>query len=116
MLILAVLLIGGTTAAGIAVVGGGTGGGSSARAQYGHGHGPGFFCNQVGASKKHVKGMKGTPFSQCVHALKKIRRHPSLKPAKACRKLPHRHVKGMRKTPFRACVLAARRFKREHGL
>src|SRR4051812_15380768 len=46
------------------------------------GHAYGFYCQ--GQSKKHVKGQKGTPFSQCVHAMKLLASGQTTNPAKAC--------------------------------
>ena len=50
-----------------------------------HGHAYGFFCK--GFSKKHVKGQKGTPFSQCVKAMARANRNHKLSPGKACKGL-----------------------------
>jgi hypothetical protein len=58
-------------------------------------------------SKKHVKGQKGTPFSQCVTAMAHLANGTSKSPAKACSTLSKKHVKGMKRTPFAACVVAA---------
>jgi len=58
------------------------------------GHAYGYWCHKQGFSKKHVKGQKGTPFSQCVHALK-VADHSDKKTAKqACKAF-----KGEKHTP-----------------
>jgi hypothetical protein len=74
-----------------------------------HGKGPhgkakayGRYCQ--GESKKHVKGEKGTPFSQCVTAMAKLDHGTETNPAKACASLSRKHVKGAPGTPFSLCV------------
>jgi hypothetical protein len=65
----------------------------------------GRFCQ--GQSKKHVKGQKGTPFSQCVTAMAKLA-NGQVKSAKAaCKLLSKKHVKGLKGTPFSLCVRGA---------
>jgi hypothetical protein len=59
-----------------------------------------------GESKQHVKGQKGTPFSQCVTAMAHLAKGTSKSPAKACSTLSKKHVKGQRRTPYAACVVA----------
>src|SRR5690242_11473965 len=59
-----------------------------------------------GESKKHVKGQKGTPFSQCVTAMAHLAKGTSKSPAKACATLSKKHVKGMKRTPYADCVVA----------
>jgi hypothetical protein len=76
-----------------------------------HGHAYGFYCQ--GASKKHVKGEKGTPFSQCVHAMKQADANDSLKPKKACKSLSKKHVKGQQGTEFSRCVKGVNQMRRE---
>src|SRR5215208_4053276 len=63
---------------------------------------PGFYCNQQHASKKHVKGEKGTEFSRCVHALNAMRKNDNLSARKACTKAkaPKSKHKGSKKTGF----------------
>lgn len=81
----------------------------------------GKYCTAAGASKKHVAGVKGTPFSQCVHAMSKLAKaakaaeaakaagttvtKPS--PAKACATLSKKKIAGQKKTPYSSCVSAA---------
>jgi hypothetical protein len=69
----------------------------------------GRYCSEQGASKKHVAGQKGTPFSQCVTALAHAAHNPSLTPREACQNqnLSKKHVKGQKGTPFSQCVVAA---------
>jgi Spy/CpxP family protein refolding chaperone len=66
-----------------------------------------------GQSKKHVKGEKGTPFSQCVTAMAKAATDERLTPKQACKELSKKHVKGEKGTPFSRCVVAAAQVKRE---
>ena len=69
------------------------------------GHAYGFYCQ--GQSKKHVKGQKGTPFSQCVHAMKQLANGTETNPAKACAGLSKKHIPhGSKGTPFSRCVVA----------
>ncbi|HTU14149.1 MAG TPA: hypothetical protein VMF31_03035 [Solirubrobacterales bacterium] len=71
----------------------------------------GKFCQ--GQSKKHVKGTKGTPFSNCVNAMAKVAKDDMLKPKDACKPLSKKHVKGEKGTPFSRCVVAANELRRE---
>ncbi|MBS1879053.1 MAG: hypothetical protein JST31_06035 [Actinobacteria bacterium] len=66
----------------------------------------GRFCQAE--SKKHVPGMKGTPFSQCVTAAAKMANGTTTSPAKACAAESKEHVAGMKGTPFSVCVKAAK--------
>ena len=63
----------------------------------------GKYCK--GESKKHVKGEKGTAFSRCVKAMKKVVEQDA-SPKKACKGLSKKHVKGQKGTPFSVCVKA----------
>lgn len=65
----------------------------------------GRYCR--GQSQKHVKGMKGTPFSQCVKAMAKLSKGNTTSPRAACKGEPKKHVKGMKGTPFSVCVKGA---------
>ncbi len=67
----------------------------------------GFYCKS--ASKKHVKGQKGTPFSQCVKALKAMDsgKAAASTPAKACKAVPKKKAPGAKKTSYSICVSAA---------
>jgi hypothetical protein len=71
----------------------------------------GKYCQ--GQSKKHVKGEKGTPFSQCVRAMAKLDKGKADNPAKACKGLSKKHVKGKKKTPYSKCVSGAKRLIRD---
>jgi hypothetical protein len=66
------------------------------------GHGYGYYCK--GESKKHVKGAKGTPFSQCVTAASRADHNADLTAREACKPLSKKHVKGAQGTPFSVCV------------
>jgi len=69
-------------------------------------HAPGYYCR--GQLKKHVRGQKGTPFSQCVAAMAKLQDGTTASPADACKSLSHKRVKGMKRTPYSACVSGGR--------
>jgi hypothetical protein len=73
----------------------------------------GRLCNEQGASKKHVAGQKGTPFSQCVTALAHAAHNQNLTPRQACKDLSKKHVKGQKGTPFSQCVVAAAHLRRD---
>ena len=73
----------------------------------------GRLCNEQGASKKHVTGQKGTPFSQCVTALAHAAHNQNLTPRQACKGLSKKHVKGQKGTPFSQCVVAAAHLRRD---
>jgi hypothetical protein len=62
----------------------------------------GRYCKEQ--SHKHVKGEKGTPFSQCVKAMAQAAKHEHMAPGRACREMSHKHVKGEQGTPFSQCV------------
>jgi hypothetical protein len=70
----------------------------------------GVYCQ--GLSKKHVKGEKGTPFSQCVTAMAKAASSEKTTPSKACKGMSKKHVKGEKGTPFSRCVSAAAKLKK----
>jgi hypothetical protein len=71
----------------------------------------GVYCK--GQSKKHVKGEKGTPFSQCVTAMARAANNEKLTPSKACKGMSKKHVKGEKGTPYSRCVTAAAKLKKE---
>ena len=65
-----------------------------------------------GFSKKHEKGVKGTPFSACVKAMAIAA--STKKTAKvACKSLSKEHVAGQKGTEFSRCVVAAAKVKKE---
>jgi len=64
-------------------------------------------------SRKHVAGMRGTPFAQCVTAMAKLANEAVSNPRTACRKESKRHVKGEKGTPFSRCVVAGAKLLRE---
>ena len=67
-------------------------------------HAYGKFCQ--GQPKKHVKGEKGTLFSECVTAMAHLAKGTTTSPSKACASLAKTHVKGMKGTPYSECVAA----------
>jgi hypothetical protein len=69
----------------------------------------GRYCNEE--SKKHVKGQKGTPFSQCVTAMAKLANDPETTPPEACAPLSKKHVKGEQGTPYSQCIKAAAKLR-----
>lgn len=73
----------------------------------------GVYCRA--ASKKHVKGQKGTPFSQCVTAMAKAANNDELSPGQACKALSKKHVKGQKGTPFSQCVTAAAKLRKDQS-
>jgi hypothetical protein len=73
----------------------------------------GRYCNDQ--SRKHVKGEKGTPFSQCVTALAKAAHNKDLSPGQACKGMSKEHKKGEKGTPFSRCVKAAAKLRSEQN-
>jgi len=73
----------------------------------------GYHCR--GVSKKHVKGEKGTPFSQCVKALARADKNSDLTAKKACKALSKKHVKGQKGTPFSTCVKGVAQMRKEEA-
>jgi hypothetical protein len=71
----------------------------------------GVYCR--GFSKQHVKGQKGTPFSQCVTAMAKAATPPAETAKEACKGVSKVHVAGQKGTPFSQCVVAAAKLKKE---
>ena len=75
----------------------------------------GKYCQDQ--SKKHVKGVKGTPFSACVKAMAKVAKTEAnggnAAPREACEDLSKKHVKGVKGTPFSRCVVGAQELKRD---
>ena len=77
----------------------------------------GFYCK--GVSKKKVKGQKGTPFSQCVKAMKALDSGKAKTPAKACKGLSKKKpakVKGSNrrgKSPYAKCVSGAKKLLKD---
>jgi hypothetical protein len=67
--------------------------------------GYGVLCK--GQSKKHVKGQKGTPFSQCVTAMAKIDKGTTTSPSKACKSLSKKRAEGQKRSPYQLCKKAA---------
>jgi hypothetical protein len=71
----------------------------------------GRICLAQGASKKHVAGMKGTPFSQCVLALAHADKSTKTSASSACSAESKKHVKGSKGTPFSECVAAVAKLR-----
>jgi hypothetical protein len=76
----------------------------------------GVYCRNE--SKQHVAGQKGTPFSQCVTAMAKLKQansggseENSLSPGQACKAESKKHVAGQKGTPFSQCVTAAAKMR-----
>ena len=73
----------------------------------------GWYCRNE--SKNHAPGQKGTPFSQCVTAMAKLKSGTTHSPAAACANLSKAHTPGQHGTPFSRCVAAAaKRLKDNH--
>lgn len=81
------------------------------------GHAYGYWCKQQGFSKKHVKGQKGTPFSQCVRALKAADRKDKMTAKKACKALKGQKHKphGEKGTAFSRCVKSVAQMRKEQA-
>lgn len=75
------------------------------------GHAYGYYCR--GESKKHVKGEKGTAFSQCVKAMAQADKNEKVTAKKACKELSKKHVKGQKGTPFSICVKGVAQMRKE---
>ena len=65
---------------------------------------PGRYCKD--ASKQHVEGQKGTPFSACVKGQARLRSGKTESPRAACKEASKKHVDGQKGTPFSTCVKA----------
>jgi hypothetical protein len=63
-------------------------------------------------SRTHVKGERGTPFSQCVTDAARAAVHPNKGVAQLCKNESRKHVKGEKGTPFSRCVRAAAKVRR----
>ena len=71
----------------------------------------GRYCQ--GQSKKHVKGQKGTAFSQCVTAMAKAANDEGMTPGQACKSQSKKHVKGQKGTAFSQCVKGVVKLRHE---
>jgi hypothetical protein len=69
-------------------------------------HAAGYYCK--GESKRHARGFKGTPFAQCVSAMKQLKGTDALSPREACASVTKRHFPGMKRTPYAVCVSGGR--------
>jgi hypothetical protein len=70
-------------------------------------------CQDQDKSKKHVKGEKGTAFSQCVTAMAKLASGKTSSPRKACKHLSKKHKAGEKGTSFSRCVANGAKLLRE---
>ena len=75
------------------------------------GHAYGYYCK--GESKKHLKGEKGTPFSQCVQAAVRADHNDALTAREACKTLSKKHTKGEQGTPFSTCVKGVAQMRKD---
>ena len=66
----------------------------------------GKYCLAAGTSKKHVAGMRGTPFSVCVTDAAKAAHDAKMNARAACKGDSRKHVAGTPGTPFSECVSA----------
>jgi hypothetical protein len=73
----------------------------------------GKYCK--GESKKHVKGQKGTPFSQCVTAMAQLANGKAKSPRTACKSLSHKRAEGEKRTPFSRCVSGGAKLLRDQA-
>lgn len=64
-------------------------------------------------STKHVKGQKGTPFSQCVTAMAKLANGKTKSPRTACKDLSHTRAEGEKHAPFSRCVSGGAKLRRD---
>lgn len=69
-------------------------------------HALGYYCKDE--SKRHVRGFKGTPFGQCVAAMKQLKASEGVSPKAACASVTKRHFPGMKRTPYAVCVSGGR--------
>lgn len=70
----------------------------------------GVYCKDK--SRKHVKGEKGTEFSQCVTTMARVATNEGLTPRQACKNESRKHVKGEKGTDFSRCVTAAAKLRK----
>lgn len=71
----------------------------------------GRYCQDQ--SHKHVKGEKGTPFSQCVTAMAKAANDEKINAKHACKGMSKKHVKGEKGTAFSRCVKGANELRKQ---
>ncbi len=70
----------------------------------------GKYCK--GQSKKHVRGEKGTAFSQCVRAMARADRNDGVTARKACKQLSRKHVRGEKGTAFSRCIVGVAKMRK----
>jgi hypothetical protein len=73
----------------------------------------GRICNEMGMSKKHVKGEQGTEFSRCVKTMAKAAHEARINPARECKGKSKKHTKGESGTEFSRCVKAAAKLRKD---
>jgi hypothetical protein len=76
-------------------------------------HALGWYCK--GESKRHVRGQKRTPFSQCVSAMGRLQSGKSKTARGACLPLSHKKFPGMKQTPFAVCVSGGKKLLADLG-
>lgn len=64
-----------------------------------------------GESKQHVKGQKGTPFSDCVTDMAQLAANKKANPHRVCANESKQHVAGTKGTPYSQCVVAAAKLR-----
>ena len=77
---------------------------------------PGQYCK--GVSKKKIPGQKKTPFAQCVNAMAKLNKKPSLAPSQACASLKTfkgKKNKAKANKAFKQCVQAGKKLKLDNA-
>jgi len=102
MALTATLALGALPALGLAAPGGGN--------SHPTGKAYGKYCQ--GESKQHVKGQKGTPFSNCVADMAKLASGKAANPTSACKNESKKHVKGQKGTPYSLCVSGAAKLQK----
>ena len=70
----------------------------------------GKYCRSE--SKSRVKGLKSTPYGECLNAMARLATHKTRSAGRACAAEPKRHVKGMKSTPYAVCVAGGKKLLR----
>lgn len=71
----------------------------------------GRYCQ--GESKKHIAGVPGTPFSDCVNDMAQLSKSTTPNPHRACANESKQHVTGQSGTPYGQCVSAAAKLRHD---
>lgn len=70
-------------------------------------------CSALKLPRRHVRGMRATPYRVCIRALESMQRNRRLSARRACRGETRRRVRGLRPgTPYSRCVAAGARMRR----